>query len=88
MIYSIIYDIKDPERESRFIQALKAEGDNVLFMTHCHFLNSSHVRENIYERLRAVMDGADLLFIAATPLEQISGWLPNSAVKWLKENGI
>jgi hypothetical protein len=83
MVYSVTYDIKDTERESKFIQALNNEGENVLYMTHCHFLKSTYTHTQVYEHLRAWMDDSDLLFVAKLSLDDMSGWLPNSAVKWI-----
>lgn len=86
MLYTVIYDIKNSEREEIFLEELQKIGDNVLFMQHCYFLSSEENRNPIFNKLRRVMLESDLLFIGETPYHTLSGWLPTSAVEWINFN--
>lgn len=87
MLYCVIYDIKDAKdsaKEEAFLKQLKEFGETNQFISNCWFLDSSKDKDEIYEELKSKLDAPDLLFIAETRLTQMSGWLPNTSIEWLK----
>lgn len=85
MLYSIAYTLNDITQEERVLKKLKSLGDAAMIMPHCYYLQSTMNRNDIFNELRSTMNDSDLLYIAETPVEKMSGWLPTSAIDWLNQ---
>ncbi len=85
MLYIVLYEIKDTLREERFLAKLLGLGSSVLFLPKSYFLESDKNKESIYEYLKAEMRDEDLLLISRSSMSSMSGWLPTSAVNWLRK---
>jgi hypothetical protein len=86
MLYFIAFDIKDTKRAESFILQLEDFGEYISFLPRCYFLksNTELQRNDLYKKLKSVLDDEDLFLITETNLNNMSGWLSNSVVEWLK----
>ena len=83
MLYNIIYDIKDKQREDSFVAALKGMGESILSFVGCWFIDTEKQKNDIYNILKPLTDNADLFYISKVKLKDMSGWLPSNTVSWL-----
>ncbi len=84
MLYIVLYEIKDTQREAQFLTKLNELGSSVLFLPRSYFLKSEQNKEYVYENLKNGMRDEDLLFISESSTSEMSGWIPTSAVNWLR----
>lgn len=86
IVYIIVYEIKDPDRERQFLEVLEQVSiESNQFIPKSFIVISNLDRKSVYEKLREQMTQADLLMISEVVRDRISGWLPSSTVAWVKE---
>ena len=86
IVYIIVYEIKDSDRERQFLEALERVSiESNQFIPKSFIVISNLGRKSVYDSLREQMTQADLLMISEVGRDKISGWLPSSTVDWVKE---
>lgn len=83
-MFIVEYDIKDNGREDFFLSDLKGLGDTNMFLPRSFFLICNEPREIVYKRLRSHLASEDLLLIIETNINNMSGWLPMSSIRWIQ----
>ncbi|MFV0420318.1 MAG: hypothetical protein ACK5KT_16530 [Dysgonomonas sp.] len=88
MVYCIIYELKSTTKNySEFYQTLKSFSAHSQFVTNGWFIRTeAGKKDELFEKLRSLLDTPDLLLITQTSLTEMSGWLPSSSVEWLQQN--
>ena len=86
IVYIIVYEIKNFDRERLFLEVLEHISiESNQFIPKSFIVISNLNRKSVYERLREQMTQADLLMIAEVGRDKMSGWLPSCTIDWVKE---
>lgn len=87
MLYIVTYDINNSVIESDFISELQKCGDSYHFVTNSWFLFSEKSLEPLYSKLQPFFkNGNGHILIARTKLDDMAGWLSETAIDWLRKH--
>jgi len=87
MIFAIAYDIKDLERESRFLRRMNELGTNIQYLPNSFFIQCEDTTATLlYNNLRELTDDVDRLLITQVNKTALMGWLNTTVVNWIKEH--
>ena len=87
MVYSVSYDLRKPGRNyDELYKVIKSAPSYCHPLESLWFIRTNETVQTWSDRLRKQIDENDLLFVVDITGQAYSGWLPQSAWEWLKQN--
>ena len=84
--HSINYDLKVPGRNyTQLYEAIKASGKWWHYLDSTWIVVTNEDASQIWERLASTIDKNDYLLVIEV-LDNVQGWLPKDAWKWIHDN--